>query len=112
MNKNSALILVLIALLSATFTVSAEPRTKYTDISSMRPYTNGDYFITLASNQFSNGTVCTNTYKVQSSAAGAKAVIASLLTAYASGQKIQIEVPTATGCQGFGTPIQSVFMFP
>ena len=99
-----------ILLLSAA--VSAEPRTVSTTITKLRPYTDGSYFVTLGSNALNNATTCTTVYLVQSGDAGANAVIASLLTAFALGSNIQIELPTATGCEGFATPIQSVFITP
>lgn len=94
---------------------SAEPRTVPTKITSMRPYTDGSYFITVADRNLANSsgniTICTNsTFKVQSDAAGAKSVIASLLTAYALDSDVQIEFPTAETECGFGTLIQSVFL--
>jgi hypothetical protein len=90
----------------------AEPRTAVADIAKLRPYTSGEYFVTLSSNLL-GGSPCTTTYKVKASDAGAKSVIASILTAYALGQQVQIEVPSGgPDCEGFGTPIQSVFMAP
>ena len=89
---------------------NAEPRTAVAKIVKMRPYTTGAYFVTLDSDLL-GGTACTTTYQVQADAAGSKAVIASLLTAYALGQSVQLEVPSGgPDCEGFGTPIQSVFM--
>jgi len=107
--KNLVIVIVIVFGLFSVGFVSAEPRTVVTTISKMRPYSSGAYFVTLASNQLTTGT-CTTVYQVKADAAGAKSVIASLLTAYALGESIQIEIPTATGCEGFGTPIQSVFM--
>ncbi len=89
---------------------NAEPRTALVDITKMRPYTTGAYFVTVSSNLMANGAQCHTVYKVNAADAGAKSVIASLLTAYSLEKKIQIEVPTATGCIGFGTPIASVFL--
>ena len=74
----------------------------------LRPYANGDYFVKLASDQL-DGASCTVTYKVKGVAAGAKAVIASLLTAYALPKKIQLETDP---CTGYGTLIKSVFLQP
>lgn len=102
-------IVVTLSLLSAS-TVYAEPRTEVTSISSMRPYTTGTYFVTLATAAIADGSTCNRTYSVKSDDAGAKSVIATLLTAYALGQDVQLEVPTSTGCEGFGTPIQSVIV--
>ena len=101
--------LVLIACMISANSM-AEPRTAEVSITAMRPYTTGDYFVTVSSSAMATGPACTTVYKVQASDPGAKSVIASLLTVYALGGTLQIEVPTATGCEGFGTPIQSVFL--
>jgi hypothetical protein len=89
---------------------NAEPRTAVAKIVKMRPYSTGAYFVTLDSNLL-GGSACTTTYRVNADGAGAKNVIASLLTAYALEQSVQLEVPSGgADCEGFGTPIQSVFM--
>lgn len=91
--------------------VSAEPRTVLAEIERMRPYTTGGYFVTVGTNAMTDGSTCTNTFTVDGDSAGSKAVIASLLTAYALGQEIQLEIPTGTSAScAFGHPIQSVFM--
>jgi len=112
MKKSILKALVLSASMLAAFNVMAEPRTVVSSISSMRPYTTGTYFVTLATASLADGTSCNRTYRVRNDDAGAKTVIASLLTAYAMGQDVQLEVPTSTGCTGFGTPIQSVIVAP
>jgi len=103
---------LLILTIVATVSVNAEPRTVNQAISNMRAYTTGTYFVTLASSAIVGGSPCHRTYAVNNSDAGAKTVVASLLTAYALGQNVQIEIPTAAGCTGFGTGIQSVIISP
>ena len=98
--------------LFASISVTAEPRTVNQPISNMRAYTTGTYFVTLATSAITGGSTCNRTYKVKNDDPGAKTVIASLLTAYALNQDIQIEIPTAAGCTGFGTAIQSVIVSP
>ena len=110
MKKHIFKTLLLSTSLLCAFNVMAEPRTVSTNITNLRPYTTGDYFVTLATADIADGSTCNRTYRVQSNDPGAKGVIASVLTAYALGQDIQIEIPTATGCEGFGTPIQSIIM--
>ncbi|RBP51488.1 hypothetical protein [Arenicella xantha] len=109
MKKISVLAVSLMAI-ATSFTASAEPRSVAVDITKMRPYASGNYFVTVSSDEMNDSSNCTLVYKVQSDAAGAKSVIASLLTAYALEKPIEIEIPTSTGCEGFGTPIQSVFL--
>ena len=111
-NKLGIIGFVAILLISSIGVSYAEPRTVITTITNMRPYSTGGYFVTVASNQLNTGATCSTVYQVQGDAAGANAVIASLLTAYSLEQPIQIEIPTATGCVGFGTPIESIFMRP
>ena len=119
MKTRTKLLISLSALLVAG-AVNAEPRSVPVDIVNMRPYTDGSYFVTVSSNAMlpcaANAVncipaaTCTTVYKVKSDDPGAKAVIASLLTAYALPKQIQIEVPTITGCTNWGTNIASVFL--
>ena len=108
--KTRTKLLVSLSALLTVGAVNAEPRTAVVDIVSMRPYTDGSYFVTVSSNAMVGAAACTTVYKVNSEGAGAKSVIASLLTAYALPSQIQIEVPTATGCTGWGSEIASVFL--
>ena len=94
----------------AAFNAVAEPRTLSGPIANLRAYTSGVYFVTLPSADMADGTTCNKTYKVKADGLGAKAVIASLLTAFALGSDVQLEIPTTTGCEGFGTPIQSAIL--
>lgn len=112
--KISAAVAISCSLLASGI-ASAEPRTVATQITSMRPYTNGDYFVTVADRTLANSagsiTSCTSsTFKVNSTDAGSKTVIASLLTAYATGNDVQIEFPSSETTCVFGTNIQSVFL--
>lgn len=104
--KSSA---VLVASVMA-FNVAAAPNTESAEIRLLRPYSNGTMFVQLTTDQLDDGTTCSSVYSVRSELDGAKNVIATLLTAYALGETVEIEVPTSTGCQGFGTPIQSVYL--
>jgi len=101
--------MVCAAVLSAV-PASADPRSVLVDITRLRPYTSGTFFVSVSSAQLTTGASCTTVYAVKKDDPGAKNVIASILTAFALGSKVQIETPTATGCSGFGTPIQSVFI--
>jgi hypothetical protein len=93
-----------------SYAAQAEPRTAEATIVWMRPYTTGDYFVNISSSRLTTGATCTTVYRVKADDPGAKGVIATLLTAYSLGAPLQLEVPTNTGCEGYGTPIQSVFL--
>jgi len=92
------------------FNVAASPNTEPSEIRLLRPYANGTMFVQIASGDLSDGGSCSTVYRVRDDQPGAKAVIATLLTAYALEAEVEIELPTATGCTGFGTPIQSVYL--
>jgi len=110
MFKSIAKIGIVSAVILSAVAAHADPRSVLVDITRLRPYTNGTYFVSVSSDQLTTGASCTTVYAVKKDDAGAKAVIASILTAFALGSKIQIETPTAVGCTGFGTAIQSVFI--
>ena len=94
----------------AAFNAAAAPNTLPGQIILLRPYSNGSMFVQLDTSGLADGTTCTSVYAVRSDLTGAKTVIATLLTAYALGADVEIEVPTSTGCEGFGTGIQSVYL--
>ncbi len=108
--KNYTRTLFTLAVCAASYTVSAEPRTVPLTISSLRAYTEGTYFVNVNTSSMATGSPCTTTYTVNKDDAGGKNVIATLLTAKASGSTVQIEINTTDGCTGYGTAIQSVFL--
>ena len=78
-----------------------------TNIVNVRSYLDGTYFVTVGSPALTTGQRCTTVYRVVGSAAGAKTIIATLLTAKATDSQIQVEMPT--GCpDAWGSPIISV----
>ena len=78
-----------------------------TNIVSVRSYLEGSYFVTVGSQALNTGQNCTTVYRVAGDAAGAKTIIATILTAKATDSQIQLEMPT--GCpDGWGSPIISV----
>lgn len=88
----------------------AAPNTEPAKIKLLRPYANGTMFVQMNTTTLTDGGTCSSVYRVQNDQPGAKAVIATLLTAYALESDVEIELPTSTGCTGFGTPIQSVYL--
>lgn len=96
--------------LSVMPTAYAGDFTARTSIVSVRSYVQGAYFVTLASSALKAGGTCTTVYKVSGDAAGAKTIIATLLTAKATGSQVELEVPT--GCpDGWGSLITSVVVY-
>ena len=74
-------------------------------IISIRPYSGGDIFI--ETNASSN--LCdTSTFTIDGNAPDKRELYAAALTA---GKKIGIEISNATGCTGWGTKLQSIYIF-
>ena len=103
--KNIPLILGSFLLFMSSAAMAA-PTTVDVTITTLRAYTTGNYYVTVNSSAMDNFTTCTTVYKVNAAAAGKNAVIATLLTAYASGKTIKIET---AGCTGWGSTITSVY---
>jgi len=78
-------------------------------IVNLRAYTQGTYFVQVNSSIMVDGSSCSTVYKVNPDMAGGSNVIATLLTAFASGKNIIVEIPS-TGCTGWGTLIQSLYI--
>jgi len=95
------IILALVMAVSATAAMAA--RSPVTTIKVIRSYSNGDYYLIVNTTQPCG----TDAYRIKFSDAGAKGMIATALTAAASGNSLQFDVGT---CSGFGTPITSMFV--
>ena len=81
--------------------------TAKTNVVSVRSYVDGSYFVTVATAAMKSGPNCTTVYKVVPGLAGQKTIIATILTAKASGSQVELE----TTCSGWGSPITSVVVY-
>ncbi len=94
--------------LVASFNGLAEPTGVPVNILSLRPYTSSN---PVAYIEVSASTLCnTNGFKINLSEPGGKEMYATALTAAASGKQVKLEVSNATGCQGWGTVLQSIYL--
>lgn len=96
-----------IAVFGVSSLAHGEPTTAPTTITQLRPYL-GSYsaYIALASSNICDGNTV---YRIDINQPMGKEVYASVLAAMIAGKSIAIEV---AGCQGWGTPVQSVYMSP
>jgi hypothetical protein len=81
----------------------AEPTSAPTLIQNLRPYVgNTHVYVTVA-----NSTICgTTVFRLDTSLTGGREAYAALLAAYGTARQVSIEV---SACQGWGSPIQSVY---
>ena len=80
------------------------PRVKITQL---RPYMgSGQVFVHVDSSQLCGTTV----FKIVLSDPAAKEAYAAALTAVATGKKVALEVSNTTGCAGWGTQLQSIWL--
>lgn len=88
--------------------VSAEPSSPApVKILQLRPYANS-YAVYL---EVSSGQLCnTSAFIIMTNEPGGKEMYAAALTAVASGKRIILEVSDATGCTGWGTKLQSLYI--
>jgi hypothetical protein len=64
-------------------------------------------YIGVSSSDFCGTTV----FSFSSSEPNGKEMYAAVLTALASGKQVQLEASTATGCTGWGTRLQSIYLY-
>jgi hypothetical protein len=105
-------ILALIALAASTFwseAALAEPTTIPVKILEVRPYNvqgaPGAVYVRIDQVSLCN----TDTYKIDLSWNGSKEVLATALSALVTDKPVKVEVAN-TGCVGFATPIQSLYI--
>lgn len=84
-----------------------EPTTAPTTMTQLRPYV-GSYsaYVTLASSNICDGNTV---YRIDINQPMGRETYATVLAAMIGGKSIAIEV---AGCQGWGTPVQSVYVSP
>jgi len=83
----------------------AEPTSVAVSITNIRSYSTGDAYVTFTPNFCS-----TDTVKLEAGITGNKPMYALLLTAISLSQKVYLEAKNTTGCVGWGTTLESVFM--
>ena len=108
--RNLIVIIALLAMAASGGTL-AEPTTKKVKITSLRPYhsdNNGAYLyvdrVTPICTHQGDVNVFLIDLKTQ------KAHYAAALTAFALDKEVRIEISNETGCTGWGTRIQSIYM--
>ena len=89
--------------------VHAEPTGARVNVISLRPYASS----TSAYLHVSSPALCgTEVFTIPLNEQGGKEMYATALTALVSNKQIQLEVSNATGCTGWGTRLQSLFIYP
>lgn len=88
--------------------VSAEPSSPApVKILQVRPYANS-YAVYI---DVSSGQLCsTSAFVIMTNELGGKEMYAAALTALATGKRVILEVSNATGCSGWGTKLQSLYV--
>lgn len=104
--KTLSLFMVLVMLVMS-FTAMAEPSsTESAGIRSLRPYIDGSVFIELDAVILCNTTV----FMIDGTQVEKDIMYASVLSAFMGNKQIRVEALTATGCTGWGTQLQSIYM--
>jgi len=76
-------------------------------ILSIRPYSGGSIYIGVSSHELCG----TEVFSFTSVEINGKEMYAAAMTALVSGKQVQLEVSAATGCTGWGTKLQSIFLY-
>lgn len=83
----------------------AEPTSAPLTLKMLRPYAGGpNVYVYVGETTFCGA----DTFVIDTSMPNGKELYAAALTAYAMGKRVRLEVPTATGCSGWGTKVQSI----
>jgi hypothetical protein len=86
----------------------SEPTGIPVNVNHVRPYTATS---PVAYIEVSQSNICdTNTYKINLGTPGGREIYSTVLAAAMSGKKIKVEASNATGCKGWGTEVQSVYV--
>jgi restriction endonuclease Mrr len=99
--------IVLLMALCAPSVVQAEPTGGRVSILSVRPYSGGLIYVQVSSTAFCD----TSVFAFTNSEVNGKEMYAAALTALVSGKEVQLEASTATGCTGWGTRLQSIYLY-
>ena len=87
----------------------AEPTGDPITITVLRAYTSASdpaVFLEVSSNALCG----TSAFAISLNIPGGKEMYAAALTAFVTKQKVRLEIANATGCQGWGTRLQSIFL--
>ncbi|MBI3561507.1 MAG: hypothetical protein HY080_07320 [Gammaproteobacteria bacterium] len=106
----SGITFIVLSLVFSSFTALADPTTAPVHITQIRPYNTqgascGVVYIAVDQTLACN----TNVFQIDLCFGGGKEVYAAALTAFAASKAVQVEVVNS-GCTGWGTKIQSLFM--
>ena len=86
----------------------SDPTSDKTTITNIRPYI-GSNAVFL---QTANSIICqTDVFTIDLSKPNGKAAYAAALAAMSTNQKVQLEISNATGCKGWGTELQSIYVW-
>lgn len=77
-----------------------------TIIDYLRPYSGSGVYISVTTNAICD----TSVFFIELNTAGGKAMYAAALAALAANKSVALEVSNATGCKGWGTLLQSLYI--
>lgn len=101
------LTLIFCIVVTIPFTVVAAPEsTTSANIIQLRPYVSGGVYIHLDSNILCD----TSVFLIDGSNAGKEVLYSAALAAFMGNKKIRVEALTSTGCVGWGTALQSLYL--
>lgn len=95
----------LIALIFVSWFAVAEPTTPDLKIGSIRVYTNGDIFLHMKSRSLCD----TEVYVIPAGSAAREEMYSLMLAAYMADASVRLEIVNS-GCTGWGTQLQSVYI--
>jgi len=105
--KAGWLLPLMLVLWMGSGTAIAEPSSQRVKLIEVRPYIGGnDVYI-----RANADAICgTSIFRIVTSQPNGKEAYAAALTAITSGRSVVIEVSNATGCTGWGTVLQSIYI--
>lgn len=106
MIKRNLFFLSVLALTLLAGNVFAGITTPAVNVVEVRAYSNGDVYVRLSS----NATCDTNVFKIVGSDLGSAKMHSLAITALTANKKVKVEVYNSTGCNGWGTPMQSIYL--
>ncbi|WP_043090301.1 MULTISPECIES: hypothetical protein [unclassified Xanthomonas] len=99
---------VVLLFLGAAALAQAEPTSDLVSVVSLRPYI-GDSMVYI---EVDSDALCgTLTFTIDTSQPNGKEVYAAAMTALTTGKKVRLEVPTSIGCKGWGSKLQSIYIY-
>jgi len=100
------LILVFVSAICFPIAKATPLSTEFSTIRYVRPYLTGDIYITLH-----DTILCgTKTFRIEASAPGRDQMYSAALSAFMGNKKILVEALTSTGCAGYATKLQSIYL--